>query len=63
MVKVLQLLTSLIKFGYYDDTADIKALLPSIQKLLNGKEDFPTKESKASAALPFEFLREEHPTC
>ena len=47
MVKVLQLLTSLVKFGYYDDPADIKTFLPSIHKLLNGKEDFPTKESAA----------------
>lgn len=50
MVKVLQLLTSLVKFGYYDDSADIKTLLPSIHKFLNGKEDYPTRDSKGSTA-------------
>ncbi len=46
VVKVLQVLTVLVKFGYYDDVND---LLPSIQKLLNGKDDYPTKQIKQSS--------------
>lgn len=34
-MKVLQLLTDLVKFGYYDDPADVGVLLPAIHKLLN----------------------------
>ena len=46
VVKVLQLLAVLVKFGYYDDNNHVKDLLPSIFKLLNGKEDYPTKKTK-----------------
>ena len=46
VVKVLQVLTVLVKFGYYDDSEDVNQLLPSIQNLLNGKDDFPTKQIK-----------------
>ncbi len=46
VVKVLQLLAVLVKFGYYDDNNHVKDLLPSIFKLLNGKEDYPTKLMK-----------------
>ncbi len=38
----------LVKFGYYDDNNHVKDLLPSIFKLLNGKEDYPTKRIKNS---------------
>ncbi len=48
VVKVLQLLAVLMKFGYYDDNNHVKDLLPSIFKLLNGKEDHPTKKVKNS---------------
>ena len=48
VVKVLQVLTVLVKFGYYDDSEDVNELLPSIQKLLNGKDDYPTKQIKQS---------------
>ncbi len=51
VVKVLQVLTVLVKFGYYDDSDDVNDLLPSIQKLLNGKDDFPTKQIKQSSEL------------
>ena len=51
VVKVLQVLAILVKFGYYDDSDDIKPLLPSIHKLLNGKEDFPTKEIKTVSEM------------
>lgn len=47
VVKVLQTLISLTKDGYYDNPEDIKCLLPSIFKLLNGKEDFLSKETKS----------------
>ena len=46
VVKVLQVLTVLVKFGYYDDSDDVNELLPAIQKLLNGKGDYPTKKIK-----------------
>ena len=48
VVKVLQVLTVLVKFGYYDDSEDVNELLPFIQKLLNGKDDYPTKQIKQS---------------
>ena len=48
VIKVLQVLTVLVKFGYYDDSEDVKPLLPAIHKLLNGKEDFPTSQIKAA---------------
>ena len=47
-MKVLQVLTVLVKFGYYNDSEDVNELLPSIQKLLNGKDDYPTKLVKCS---------------
>ena len=50
-MKVLQLLTVLVKFGYYDDDEDVKEFLPAIQKLLNGKEDFPTKQIKVATEM------------
>lgn len=53
VIKVLQILTSLVKFGYYDDSEDLKPLLPSIFKLLNGKEDFPTEKVKFAAQWTF----------
>ena len=46
VVKVLQALSVLVKFGYYDDSKDVNDLLPSLQKLLNGKDDFPSKRIK-----------------
>ena len=46
VVKVLQLLTVLIKFGYYDDSTDVNPLLPSIHKLLDGSGDYPTNPSE-----------------
>lgn len=49
VVKVLQVLSVLVKFGYYDDPSDMSVLLPSILKLLNGKDDFPTKRIKEVA--------------
>ena len=46
VVKVLQLLTVLIKYGYYDDASDVNVLLPSIYKFLDGNQDFPSKQIK-----------------
>ena len=46
VVKVLQLLTVLVKFGYYDDNNDVKQILPAILKFLNGRNDFPTRQIK-----------------
>ena len=34
------------KFGYYDDSADVNPLLPSIHKLLDGSGDYPTNPSE-----------------
>ena len=45
MVSVLQLLTVMVKFGYYDDSADIELFLPSIHKLLNAGEDVPLRKT------------------
>ena len=47
-MKVLQLLTVLVKFGYYDDDDDVKEFLPAILKLLNGKDDYPSKKIKSA---------------
>ncbi len=46
VVKVLQALSVLVKFGYYDESKDVNDLQPSLQQLLNGKDDFPTKQIK-----------------
>ncbi len=46
VVKVLQVLTVFVKFGYYDDSDDVNDLLPTIQKLLYGKDDYPTRQIK-----------------
>ena len=46
VVKVLQVLTALVKYGYYDDAKDIEQLLPAIHELLDGQDDYPTRESK-----------------
>ena len=43
---MLQLLAVLVKYGYYDNAKDVKDLLPSLYKLLDGKNDFPTKKIK-----------------
>ena len=47
VIKVLQVLICLTKHGYYDNPDDVKPLLPSIRKLLDGKQDFLSKESKS----------------
>ena len=47
-MKVLQVLTVLVKFGYYDDSKDVNDLLPTIHKLLNGRDDYPTRQVKQS---------------
>ena len=49
VVKVLQLLFVLVNFGYYDDIEDVKQFLPAVYKLLNGKEDYPTRKIKTAA--------------
>ena len=46
VVKVLQVLAALVKYGYYDDSEDIEVLLPAIHELLDGQDDYPTKETK-----------------
>lgn len=45
-MKMLQVLTALVKYGYYDDTEDIKELLPAIHELVDGQDDYPTREIK-----------------
>ena len=53
-MSVLQILSVLVKFGYYDDSSDVSDLLPSIHKLLNGSKDFPRKISmKAERSISF----------
>lgn len=47
VVRVLQLLVVLVKFGYYDDPKDVKDLLLIIYVVLNGKKnDYPSKDVK-----------------
>ena len=55
---VLQVLTVLVKYGYYDDSADIDDVLPSLHKLMNGNKDYPTQQIKQimSAGL-LSFIR------
>jgi len=43
---VLQLVSMLLKFGYYRDSKKTKKILVVIFSLLNGKEDYPSKEVK-----------------
>ena len=53
VVMVLQVLTVLVKYGYYDDSADIDDVLPSLHKLMNGKRDYPTEQIMSSGPLSF----------
>ena len=46
VVRVLQLLSELIKLGYYPDFEDIKDCLHAIMALLDGTEDFPDPSTK-----------------
>lgn len=46
MVRVLQLLTELLKLGCYSCFNDVKNWLPAIIILLDGKLDFPTIQVK-----------------
>ena len=59
VVKVLQVLSVLVKFGYYENSDEVCGLLPSIQKLLNGKDDYPTKQIKQSIEGMGEVRRRE----
>ncbi len=43
VVMVLQVLTALVKYGYYDESKDIENLLPAIHELLDGQDDHPTR--------------------
>ena len=40
-LKVLELLYLLVRYGYYSNSEDINALMPSLITLLNGKKDKP----------------------
>ena len=58
VVMVLKVLTVLVKYGYYDDSADIDDVLPSLHKLMNGKRDYPTEQIKQiMSAGPLSFIR------
>ncbi len=46
VVVVLQLVAMLLKFGYYFKTDDIDDILPVLFTLMDGKEDYPSKEVK-----------------
>jgi len=46
VVRVLQLLSELIKLGYYSDFEEIKDSLHAIMALLDGTEDFPDPITK-----------------
>ena len=46
VVKVLQLLASLVKFGYYKDTESTKEIFQALLQLLDGRNDYPTKRIK-----------------
>ena len=46
VLKVLQLLAVLVKYGYYDDANHVKDVVPSLYKLLDGSRDYPTEQVK-----------------
>ena len=46
VVKVLQLLASLVKFGYYKDVESAQEIFQSILQLLDRRNDYPTKRIK-----------------
>ena len=48
---VLQVLSILVKYGYYDDTDDINDVLPSLHELMNGTNDYPTKLIKKALTV------------
>ena len=46
VVKVLQLLASLVKFGYYKDVESAKEIFQALLQLLDRRNDYPTKRIK-----------------
>ena len=46
MAEVLSVLALLVKYGYYDDSDDVNAVLRPLVDVLNGFEDLPFPESE-----------------
>ena len=53
ILKVLELLHLFVKYGYYSNLKDIKALMPPLISLLNGVNDKPFPGANDEQSIPF----------
>ena len=53
ILKVLELLYLLVKYGYYSNLEDIKALIPPLVSLLYGKNDKPFPGASDELSVQF----------
>ena len=55
-LKVLELLYLLVRYGYYSNSEDINALMPSLITLLNGEKDKPFPGANDTQSIPFRMV-------
>ena len=53
LLKVLDLLYLLVKYGYYADLKDINVLMPPLTSLLNGMNDKPFPNASDEQSISF----------
>ena len=53
LLKVLDLLYLLVKYGYYADLGDINVLMPPLISLLNGMNDKPFPNASDELSVSF----------
>lgn len=51
LVKVLEMLAILVKYGYYDCTKDVDEILERLVSILNGFTDLPSSTSPSAPTL------------
>ena len=56
ILKVLELLYLLVKYGYYSNLEDIKALMPSLISLLDGGNDKPFRNANNEQSFQFRMV-------
>ena len=55
-LKVLELLYLLVRYGYYSNSEDISALMPSLITLLNGEKDKPFPDANDEESKSFRMV-------
>lgn len=55
MAKVFQLLSKLVAFGYYDESDDVRDLLPVVISYLNTEQDFLLVEDSIKSMININF--------